>query len=90
MIQSVNAYKVGERVFPTIEEAQKSELAALFNKKDGPDAEHLAMVCAQSVVDNTDEVVAILTCAPKSKAPRKPRADKGKKRALKDTTAAAL
>jgi hypothetical protein len=83
----VTAYRVGTLVFPTIQEAQSNELAALFNKKDSPDAEHLALVCAQSVVEHMDEVVAILTCVPKSKpkATRKPRSDKGTHRQSKDT-----
>ena len=88
-IQQISAYRVGEMVFATIAEAQKRELLDLIaGDKVATDNEIKA---AQWMVDNTDEVVAILTCQPKPKAPRKPRADKGKKRAPKDTaTPAAL
>ena len=83
-MKQVTAYQVGEQVFPTIKEAQQNELAALFDKKDSPDSEHLANVCAASVLEHADEVLAIITCQPKSKEPRKPRKDKGTKRAPKD------
>lgn len=86
MIQQVSAYRVGELVFPTIQEAQKSELEALFDGLDkGAGHEH-AKACAAIVVSHTDEVVAILTCSPKPKATRKPRSDIGKKRATKPPT----
>lgn len=89
-IQVVSAYKVGELVFPTIQEAQNSELAALFDGLDDGSGHGHAQAAAAAVVAHTDEVVAILTCQPKPKAPRKPRSDIGTNRAPKDTTAAAL
>ena len=86
MITITPGYQTGERWFKTIEEAQQSELAALFKITEGfklnlndDDPEKIAEV----IVANTDEVVAILTCTPKSKSPRKPRSDIGKKRTRK-------
>lgn len=73
---------IGTMVFPTIQEAQKAELVALLDKQDGPDATHLAEVCADSIVRHTDEIVAILTCTPVKK-PKKTRSDKGTKRGPK-------
>jgi hypothetical protein len=78
-IQKVSAYRVGERVFPTIEEAQKSELATLLS--DGGGHAEVATSVIESIIIHTDEVIAILTCQPKNKAPRR---DKGKKRTPKD------
>jgi hypothetical protein len=80
VINEVKAYRVGEQVFPTIQEAQKEELAKLFDSV--PPGKML-----DALVEHTDEVVAILTCTPKSKGSRKPRSDIGKKRAPKDVTA---
>ena len=88
MIQSISAYKVGERVFPTIEEAQQNELLALMGAENSPTESDTNS--AAWIVAHTDDVVAILTCHPKSKAPRKPRSDICKKRAKKDETTAAL
>ena len=90
MIQSVNAYKVGEMVFPTIQQAQKEELISLLTPEGqiASDQEQVKMV--DSIIAHTDQVVAILTCQPKAKAPRKPRSDIGKKRSPKDSTIAAL
>jgi len=68
MIQEVSAYRVGVQVFPTIQEAQKQELKALVK---GPEADNFA----QWAIAHADEIIAILTCQPKSK---KPRSDKGK------------
>jgi hypothetical protein len=89
-IQAVSAYRVGERVFPTIEEAQASEIYQLLIAAGGLDSEGNATKAAQLVVAHTDEIVAILTCQPKSKSPRRPRSDIGKKRAKKDATPAVL
>lgn len=83
-ITEVKAYRVGEQVFPTIQEAQRQELIALMPtsadmaSKDG---------AAKWITDHTDEVVAILTCQPKSK---KPRSDKGRshRKATPDAPAA--
>ena len=87
MIQQVPAFQVGQLVFPTLQEAQKSELISIMN--GGKDSSSNA-IAADWIVAHTDEVVAILTCQPKSKAPRKPRSDIGKKRAKKDSTTATL
>lgn len=82
MIQAVSAYRVGEQVFPTIQEAQKSELATLFEPWTPNLNEDLAKTAATKIVEHTDEVVAILTCQPRTK---KPRSDIGKKRGPKQT-----
>ena len=73
MIQQVSAYRVGELVFPTIQDAQKKELEMLL--ADGGEHTEIAKAVIESIILHTDEVVAILTCQPKSK---KPRSDKGK------------
>ena len=75
-IVEVKAYSVGQQVFPTIQEAQKSEIMTLFpNQADacGYNADRVASL----IVDHTDEIVAILTCTPRAK---KVRSDKGTKR----------
>jgi hypothetical protein len=82
-IQITTAYRVGELVFPTIQEAQQSELSTiLFSDKPLTEGEKGLV---ESIVAHTDEVVAILTCEPKVRAPRKPRSDIGKKRKLKQS-----
>lgn len=87
-IQMKPAAWIGQAVFPTIQAAQQSELLALMCGDKVPhDHETKA---AEWMVTHVDEIVAILTCTPKSKAPRKPRSDIGKKRSKKDATAAAL
>lgn len=85
-IQKVSAYRVGERLLPTIEEAQRQELMDLI--KAGETPTDIETHISDFIVNNADEVVAILTCQPKSKAPRKPRSDIGKKRAPKTETPA--
>ena len=72
-------------VFPTLQEAQKCELAALFDGMDDGAGHERANACAAAIVSNCDEIVAILTCAPKPKSPRKPRSDIGTKRKPKAT-----
>ena len=70
--------------FPTIQEAQQQEILSLMcGEKTPTDSETKA---ANWMVTHLDEVVAILTAQPKSKALRKPRSDIGKKRAVKDAT----
>lgn len=64
---------VGQQVFPTIQEAQKSELAELLS--DQGSLNEMGHEIIDRIIAHTDEVVAILTCAPKTK---KPRSDKGK------------
>ena len=82
-IKECTAYRVGEQIFVTIQEAQIKELVDLMCGDKIPyDNESSA---AAWMVSHTDEVIAILTCTPKSK-PRKPRSDIGKKRAKKDPT----
>jgi hypothetical protein len=66
-IQAVSAYRVGEQVFPTIQEAQKKEIMDLGCTTESADL----------IIAHTDEVVAILTCQPRTK---KVRSDKGTKR----------
>jgi len=75
MIEKTTAYRVGEQVFPTIQEAQKSELLTLLASKPMTITKDQALEVCEIIVAYTDEVVAILTCQPKGK---KPRADKGK------------
>lgn len=85
-IQQVSAYRVGELVFSTIKEAQKKELLDL-SSGDRPPSDAIPpedQSWVDFIVDHTDEVVAILTCQPKPKAPRKPRSDIGKKRSPKE------
>ena len=79
-IQEVPAYRVGERVFPTIEEAQKAGIVALFEPWTQSASDSHAVAAAAAVVAHTDEIVAILTCITKPKWPRKLRSDIGKKR----------
>jgi hypothetical protein len=81
MITIAPGYQTGDRWFPTIQEAQKSELAALFRPWTQSDTDDFPTAAAAKVVEHADEIVAILTCQPKSKAPRKLRSDIGKKRA---------
>ena len=88
MITIAPGYQTGERWFKTIEEAQQNELLALMGAENSPTESDTNS--AAWIVAHTDEVVAILTCQPKSKAPRKPRSDIGKKRAKKDSTTATL
>lgn len=79
-IVQTTAYRVGERVFPTIEEAQAKELMDLMcGDKTPTDNEQNA---AEFIVEHTDEIVAILTCTPVKK-PKKTRSDKGTKRTPK-------
>jgi hypothetical protein len=86
VIQQVAAFQVGQLVFPTLQEAQQHEIEALFPVKAdacGFSVDEISTV----IVANTDEVVAILTCQPRTK---KPRSDKGKKRSKKETIPAVL
>jgi hypothetical protein len=83
-IQSVQAYRVGEQVFPTIQEAQKEELISLLIPEGTIEKNEAVHQVIDSIVHNGDEVVAILTCSPRTK---KPRSDKGKKRTPKTDAA---
>jgi hypothetical protein len=86
-MKEVRAFQVGTLVFPTIQEAQQQEIISLMcGEKTATDSEINAV---DWMVAHTDEIVAILTCQPKS-TPRKPRSDIGKKRAVKHATPAAL
>lgn len=84
-IQQVSAYRVGEQVFPTIEEAQIKELTMLLS--EGGVMNEIAESVVERILEHTDEVVDILTSTPKAAAKRKPRSDIGKKREPKDVTA---
>ena len=85
-MKEVKAWQVGTLLLPTIQAAQEVELAVLFESMDDGATDHeKANLCAQRVIDHADDVMAILTCQPKSKAPRKPRSDIGKPRKPKVT-----
>ena len=84
MITIAPGYRTGEHWFKTIEEAQENELLALMGAENSPTESDTNS--AAWIVAHTDEVVAILTCQPKS---RKPRSDKGKKRSPKTPPAEA-
>jgi hypothetical protein len=91
MIQQIPAFQVGQLVFQTLQEAQKSELSALFPaRNNGAVVGYNLEEITATIIENSDEVVAILTCRPsaKPKTPRKPRSDKGKKRAKTPSSAA--
>lgn len=77
-IIEVKAYSVGQQVFPTIQAAQIKELVDLICGEKTPSDS--AQVTANWIVEHADQIVAILTCQPKTK---KPRSDKGKKRTPK-------
>ena len=77
-MKEVKAYQVGTLVFFTIQDAQAYELRTLLTDGTAPTDERGDV--ADYIVKHTDEVVAILTCAPKPKPPRKPRSDMGTKR----------
>ena len=76
MIQQTTAYRVGESFLPTIQEAQQQEILDLIEARQGKLEEGDAHV-AKFIVDHADELVAILTCKPRTK---KVRSDKGTKR----------
>jgi hypothetical protein len=80
-VQVVKAFLVGQQLFSTVTDAQKAELATLFKPWNLVPGEDGAEVAAGRVVEHAAEVIAILTCAP---SPKKPRSDKGKKRAAKE------
>jgi ABC-type uncharacterized transport system auxiliary subunit len=80
MIQQVLSYLVGDKLFPCIEEAQSAEIYQLLIQSDGLDSEAHATKAAQLIVAHADEVIAILSGKPRTK---KPRSDKGTKRAPK-------
>jgi hypothetical protein len=82
MIQQTTAYRVGELVFPTIQGAQKKEILDLMCGDKVPTDNELK--AADFIVSRTDEIVAILTCEPRTK---KPRSDKGTKRKPKEAPA---
>jgi hypothetical protein len=87
VIQQVPAFQVGQLVFPTLQEAQRHEIEALFPSKEGGKCVFSPEEIASVIVGQTDEIVAILTCAPRTK---KPRSDKDKKRAKKEATPAVV
>jgi hypothetical protein len=76
MITETKAYRVGELVFRTIQQAQQKEILDLMcGDKVPSDIETNA---TEFIVEHTDQIVAILTCAPKPK--KKTRSDNGVKR----------
>lgn len=86
-ITKTMAFKVGEQTFGTFEEAQLHSLTMLFfNMKSNDACGASAEGIAAFSLDHADEIVEILTCQPDQEKPaRKPRSDKGKKRALSET-----
>jgi hypothetical protein len=89
MIEQRPAYWIGQQLFPTIQEAQRTELQVLLS--DGGQHVESAMAVIDSIIVHAKGVVAILTQEPKVKTTRKPRCDIGKKRGKKDAeTPAAL
>lgn len=68
MIERVNAFKVGERVFPTIEEAQKSEIRALIDIEIiDPSSESTVSGVVDLILKYQDKIIDILTMTPASK-----------------------
>ena len=76
MIETTQAYKVGEKTFGTVTEAQAAALALLLLPDKTPtDAEHALL---SSVVSQAASVVAILVMREPKEKTRKPRSDQGK------------
>lgn len=78
MIEIVPWYRVGQTVFPTIQEAQYQELYDLIGGDGSPNPVKNDVL--REIILQRDKVVAILTEQPRTK---KVRSDKGKKRAPK-------
>lgn len=82
MIEKTTAYKVGEKFFSCIEEAQKEELAGLFNLFDLENQGTITGI----IMDNADRIMDILTMTPSSKP--KARAINGGRKPRKAKTVA--
>lgn len=72
MIEQTKAWKVGDKTFATLEEAQTAALLSIIPVE----AESRQVVML--IVRRKDEVIDILTDPNKIIKPRKPRSDKGK------------
>jgi hypothetical protein len=90
MIEQRPAYWIGQQLFPTIQEAQRTELQVLLSDGGQHVENGMAVAVIDSIITHADEVVAILTQEPKVKTTRKPRCDIGKKRGKKDATPTVL
>lgn len=84
-IQIVSSYLVGDKLFASLEEAQRAELAALFEPWTKNPDEDSTTAAAAKVVEKADEVIAILSGKPRTK---RVRSDKGTKRGPKAATVA--
>ena len=85
MIEKTTAYKVGDKFFPVIEEAQQAELEVFFPPQDsatGYSAEKIAEV----IMINSERIIDILTMTPASKP--KARAINGGRKPRKAKTVA--
>lgn len=76
MITCTEAYKVGEQFFTTLKEAQHAAVLSLFAaiRCEAEPGLITHKMAATAVLENKDQVIAILT----GTKPRKPRADRGK------------
>lgn len=85
MITKTMAYKVGNETFPTFEEAQIHSLTLLFSEMHTDDACGLSAEQVSAFTQaHADDIIEILMCQPDEEKPaRKPRKDKGTKRAAK-------
>lgn len=84
MIEKTTGYKVGDQFFPTIVEAQRAELATIFN--GDPKASVTVDGVLTNIIQNSDRIVDILTMTAASK-PRARRINGGtKKRTPKPAT----
>jgi hypothetical protein len=86
MIEFTRAFKTASGVYGTLEEAQLAELAVLFK-----DAESVGVnpeSVAQLVLDNTDQIVNILTTTKDSRPKARKENGGTKKRRKKDSLTA--
>lgn len=78
MIEKINAWKVGEETYGTLNEAKASALLALL-----PETFHDAATCISALIEKSDDVIAILR-----QKPRKSRAKSGRKHGSKTVKSA--
>lgn len=87
MITKTMAFKVGEQTFATFQDAQLESIMLLISdplaKNPNVSSRELAAKAVAGIIlDHADKIVEILTCQPDEEKPvRKPRKDKGTKRA---------
>lgn len=72
MIETSTAYKVGDSLFSSMEDAQVGALSMILNTAAPEDS------FASLVMKHKDEVLAILSMSEPVKRGRKPRSDQGK------------